>query len=152
MKALITTVTVFVAGMFLTTVALAGDVDDVKALEMLHMSTQSVDVNVQLHLEGHTGFGSNGGLLERYDSLEDERKESQAEADTGLRRNLQLRHLEVEIYGNLVAVSTSYMVVTITFPDGTTQQIANRRTGVLIKQGGQWKEVHHHGSPLRLSQ
>ncbi len=64
---------------------------------------------------------------------------------------VQLRHPEVEVYGN-VAVVTGYTVGTITSPDGTARPIANRRTVVLIKQGGQWKIAHRHLSPVRLPQ
>jgi len=67
------------------------------------------------------------------------------------KRNVQLRHPEVEVYGN-VAVVTGYTVGTITSPDGTARPIANRRTVVLIKQGGQWKIAHRHLSPVRLPQ
>ena len=61
--------------------------------------------------------------------------------------DLQLRHLNVKVYGN-VAVVTGYVVGTETSPDGTTEEVANRRTAVLVKQGGQWKEAHIHISPL----
>jgi len=47
----------------------------------------------------------------------------------------------------LTAVTTGYGVGMVTLLDGTTQQVAYRRTSVLIKQGGQWKEVHQHRSP-----
>jgi hypothetical protein len=35
-------------------------------------------------------------------------------------------------------------------PDGTIREVNWKRSGVMIKQEGQWKEVHHHRSPLRL--
>ncbi len=38
MKPVITTLTVFVAGMFLTTVALPDDVDDIRASELGHFA------------------------------------------------------------------------------------------------------------------
>ena len=89
-----------------------------------------------------------GELLSRSDSLEDERKNLQAQFDAGFKTNAQARHFEVKVYGNLTAVTTGYMVGTQTLPDGTTQQVNSQRTAVLIKQGGQWKEVHVHVSPL----
>ncbi len=147
MKAL---TTLFVVGMFATAVAIADDADDVKASEIEHFTTQSADVITQHHLAGHTGFGADGGLLGVTDSLEEERNDRRAEFDAGLKRNLQLRHLEATIYGD-VAVTTGYVIGTNTLPDGTTERVANRRTAVLIKQGGQWKEVHTHNSPLIIA-
>ncbi|MEC4679823.1 MAG: nuclear transport factor 2 family protein, partial [Nitrospirota bacterium] len=82
------------------------------------------------------------------EDLENQKNNLQAQLDAGVKFNVQLRHPEVEVYGN-VAVVTGYTVGTITSPDGTTRQVANRRTVVLIKQGDQWKAVHGHSSPLR---
>ncbi len=94
MKAL---TTLWVIGMFLTTAAMADDVDDVKASELEHFTTQSADVITQHHLAGHTGFGADDGLLGVTDSLEEERKTRRAEFDAGLTRNMQLRHLDAKI-------------------------------------------------------
>ena len=149
MKAL---TTLLVVGMFLTTVAMADDVDDVKAaMQRSQVAGNSGDANAgtQSLLEGHTRLGPGGGLLERYDSLEERRKDRQASFDDGLRLNLQDRHIEVSIYGNSTAVVTSYRVGTMTVPDGRTVRINNRITTVLVKQGGQWKIAHVHDSPLR---
>ncbi len=147
--------TLWVVGMFATTVAMADDVDDVKAaVQNYFAALNSGDVNawVQLYSAGHTNFSPDGGLLARSDSLEEQRKNRQAEFNAGLKFNLQPRHIEVRDYGNLTAVATSYVVGTINNPDGTTDRLNARRTAVLIKQGGQWKLVHRHISPLRLSQ
>ncbi len=151
MKAL---TTLLVVGMFLTTVAIADDVDDVKAaMERSQIAANSGDAYAATHslLEGVTGFGPIGGLLERFDSVEELRRNQQARFDAGLKLNIQSRHVEVSVYGN-TAVATSYRVGRITFPDGRTVQLNNRITTVWIKQGGQWKVVHQHNSPLRLPQ
>ena len=151
MKAL---TTLFVVGMFLTTVALADDADDVKAAMLDHLAVRNAGdayAYVQLHSPNRTIFGSAGQLLRRSNSLEDEMNDLQARLDAGVKWNVQLRHPEVEVYGN-VAVVTGYTVGTITSPDGTARPIANRRTVVLIKQGGQWKIAHRHLSPVRLPQ
>ncbi len=145
--------TLFAAGMFLTTVALADDVEDVEAavqkyFDSLHSG--DVDAWVQLFTEGHTTFSGGGGLLETTTSLEVQRKTRQAGVDSGLARNLQARHIEVKVYGNLTAVATNYVVGTLTPAGGTPQQVLRRRTAVLIKQGGQWKIVHRHISSLTL--
>ena len=147
MKAL---TTLLVVGMFLTTVAIADDVDDVKAaMQRSQVAGNTGDANTeaQMLLEGFTSFGFAGGLLERLD-LEEARKNRQAAFDAGLKFNLQDRHIEVSVYGN-TAVATSYRVGTINLPNGNTARPNNRITTVLIKQGGQWKIAHVHNSPLR---
>jgi len=152
MKAL---TTLLVVGMFLTTVAVADDVDDVRAaLNGLFAARNTGDVNawVQHFVAGHTSFGRGGGLLETFDSLEEQRKNQQARVDAGLKSNLQNRHIDVRVYGNSTAVATSYRVGTITLPNGNTARPNNRVTTVLIKQGGQWKMVHRHISLVRLPQ
>ncbi len=144
--------TLLVVGMFLTTVAIADDVDDVKAaMQRSQVAANSGDAGTQILLEGFTTFGFAGGLLERVD-LEEARKDRQASFDAGLKFNLQDRHIDVRVYGNSTAVATSYRVGTITLPNGNTVRPNNRITTVLIKQGGQWKIAHVHFSPLRLPQ
>ena len=152
MKALTTP---FVAGMFLTTVAIADDVDDVKAaVQRFYAALNAGDAGalMRLHAAENTRFGPGGGLLETSDSLEEQRKDRQAEFDAGLKYNLQARHIDVRVYGNSTALATFYGVGTITQPNGTTFQVNNRITRVWIKQGGQWKVDHSHLSPVRLPQ
>jgi ketosteroid isomerase-like protein len=146
MKAL---TTLLVVGMFLTTVAMADDVDDVKAATLEHfaaVNSGDADEYIKYYLPEFSVF-SGGGLLSRRTSLVENKKSFQDSVNAGFKRNLQLRNLEVRIYGN-TAVTTSYMVGTVTQPDGTTSRAASQRTGVLVKQAGQWKEVHNHRSPL----
>ncbi len=146
MKAL---TTLLVVGMFLTTVAMADDVDDVKAALQAHFdAVNSGDVNafVQYYPSESSSFVG-GGLLGKF-SLEDRRKNIQAGVDAGQKRNLQLRHIEVKIYGN-TAIATGYLVGTaVNPPNNSVLQLRMQRTAVLVKQGGQWKEVHHHRSAL----
>ena len=152
MKAL---TTLFVAGMFLTTVAMADDVDDVKAAaQRFYAALNAGDAGAltELHAAENTRFGPGGALLETSDSLEEQRKNQQAAFDAGPKYNLQARHIDVRVYGNSTAVATYYGVGSLAFPDGTTAQPNNRITTVLIKQGGQWKVVHRHLSPLSLAQ
>ena len=146
MKAL---TTLLVVGMFLTTVAVADDVDDVKAALQGHFDAVNFgDVNafVQYYPSESSSFAG-GGLLGKF-SLEDRRKNFQAGVNAGQKRNLQLRHIEVKIYGN-TAIATGYLVGTaVNPPNNDVLQLRMQRTAVLIKQGGQWKEVHHHRSAL----
>ena len=67
--------TLLVIGMFATTVAIADDVDDVKAaIQRRQVAANSGDAfaGTQILLEGVTSFGPTGGLLERFD-LEENR-------------------------------------------------------------------------------
>ena len=142
--------TLLVIGMFATAVAMADDVDDVKAALQRYtiaLSTGDASAMMQLHAAANTSFGPGGSLLATYDSPEERVKSFQANLDAGLKLNVQSRHVEVSVYGD-TAVTTSYGVGTITRPNGTTGQVNTRVTTVLIKQGGQWKEVHRHLSPL----
>jgi len=152
MKAL---TTLLVVGMFLTTVAIADDADDVKAaVQRFYAALNAGDAGAltELYAAGTTRFGTGGALLETFDSLEEKRKNQQAAFDAGPKYNLQARHIDVRVYGNSTAVATSYGVGRLTFPDGTTGQPNNRITAVMIKQGGQWKIVHRHLSPLSTPQ
>jgi len=151
MKAL---TTLLVVGMFLTTAAMADDVDDVKAAVQGHSdAVRAGDANawIQLHAAESTSFGAGGGLLERASSLEEARSGFQARVDAGVKLNIQQRHLAISVYGD-TAVTTSYGVGTITRPNGTTFQVNNRITRVWVKQGGQWKRAHQHLSPVVLPQ
>ena len=143
-----------VIGMFATVVAMADDAEDVKAALQRYgtaLSAGDAGALMQLHAAASTSFGAGGGLLATFDSAEERRNSFQALRDTGFKLNVQLRNVEVSVYGD-TAVTTSYGVGTVTQPNGTTVRVNNRLTTVLIKQGGQWKEVHRHLSPLRLPQ
>jgi ketosteroid isomerase-like protein len=99
----------------------------------------------------YSNFGRGGGLLNTSTSPEERRKDFQASVAAGFKRNYQLRNLEVKVYGN-TAVVTGYLVGAMTVPDGDVNRWTDRRTGVWVKQGGTWKEVHMHQSPIRLPQ
>jgi len=146
-------------------VAIGGDVEDVKEAYLRHITlsrTGQVDEFLKQHLPGHTAFGPDGGLLIRFDSLEDERNFRQAAAEGNRAGNdaassnvgsvaRQVRHLEVEIFGT-TALVTGYVRGPVTLPDGTRQQGTRRLTSVWVKQGNQWTEVHDHMSALVTTQ
>jgi ketosteroid isomerase-like protein len=143
---------IFTVGLLFIFPALADDMDDVtEAVEayFTSLNTGNVDGWIELFTEGHTTFAGGGGMLERADSLEEQRRVRQAGVDAGLARNLAGRHIEVRIYG-MTAVATNYVVGTLPVPGGTPQRILRRRTAVLVKQGDRWKIVHRHISSLNL--
>ncbi len=146
MKAL---TTLFVVGMFTTAVAMADDADDVRAAVRSYyaaLNSGNGAALAQLRIPEYSFFGG-GGLIERSSSSAQQRDDFQALADAGRKLDLQLRHMEVRVYGN-AAVVTGYSTGTNTAPDGTVNQTRQQRTGVWIKQGGQWREAHRHASPL----
>ncbi len=150
MKAL---TTFLVVGMFLMPGALADDVDDVKAAFLSMFAAINAGDSqglVRLYMPEFNDFGRGGALLNRTTSLEERRKARQALFDN-LKLNLQPRNVEVRVYGN-TAVVTAYLVGSNNPPNAEPNQFVDRRTGVWIKQGGQWKEVHTHQSFLRTPQ
>ncbi len=144
--------TLFAAGMFLMPVAMADDADDVEAVVQSYIAALNAgDANafMQYRIPERSSFGGGGGLLSRpASSLQEQRNALEAQVRAGVKRNYQITHMEVRVYGN-TAVVTGYLTGTRTEPNGTVTPRRDRRTGVFVKLGGQWKEVHHHQSPLR---
>ncbi|MEE9238110.1 MAG: nuclear transport factor 2 family protein [Thermodesulfobacteriota bacterium] len=154
MKKLILITMIFGWVVLLTTEAEAGDVEDIRKATLEHFVTfnaGNVAAHIEHHLQGHTGYSPDGGLLEVNESLEEEKMSLQADFDAGLKFDLQIQHLDVKVYGN-AAVVTGYLVGTVTNTDGTTSQVRDRRTAVLIKKGKKWKEVHTHISPIMTAE
>ncbi len=150
MKAL---TTLLVVGMLATTIAMADDSDDVKtAFLNLFTTLRAHDSQsmAQYYMPDYTDFGRGGGLLIRTATPEEKAKARQAIFDT-VNITLQPRNVEVQVYGN-TAVVTAYLIGSITPPNNETIRVNDRRTGVWVKQGGTWKEVHMHQSPIRLPQ
>ena len=141
--------TLFVVGMFATAVAMADDVDDVRAAVQSYfaaINSGNAAAVVRYRIPEYSVFVG-GGLIDRSSSIAQQRADFQALTDTGREVDLRIQHLEVRIYGN-TAVFTGYVTGTNTLLDGTVIPSRQQRTGVWIKQGGQWKEVHRHASPL----
>ncbi len=150
MKQLMVIGTTLLAGLLLTSGVQAGDVEDIIALEQGHYLARNngdLDTWVQYHLPERDGFGPNGGLLSQGTSAEEEKSSLKAQLDAGMKYNHRLIHVEVKIFGD-TAITTGYVVGSATSPDGTTSQAMMRRTGVVIKRNGQWKELHNHLSPV----
>ena len=145
--------TLFVIGMFATAIAMADDVDDVKAeMERYFAALNAGDAeSYAQHFVAQASSFAGGGLLNTATSLEAQRNGFQASVDAGLQRNMRLRHLDVRVFGNMTAVVTCYVIGSTTQADGTVVPNRVQRTAVLIKQGGQWKEVHQHRSDLNIA-
>jgi ketosteroid isomerase-like protein len=140
MKGLIVIGTTLLAGLLLSTGVQAGDVEDI-------IANGDLDTWVQYHLPERYGFGPGGGLLSHGTSAEEEKRSLKAQLDAGMNYNHRLVHVDVKVFGD-VAITTGYVVGSSTSPDGRTNQAMMRRTGVVIKRNGQWKELHNHLSPV----
>jgi ketosteroid isomerase-like protein len=124
--------------------------EEIIAAQHAHFETlRSGDTRAHIaeHAPEATSFDAAGGLLVEAQSLEEQVRDLQAVFDAGTILNSYLRHLQVRIYGD-AAVVTGYIMGTTTNPDGSVVPVMDRRTAVLIRQGGEWKEVHSHASPV----
>lgn len=149
MKRLSPVLLVFMGSLIVPTVGAAQDVDEIKAATLEHFAVLNAGdaaAHVQQHLAEASSFPAEG-LLEEYESREEQIASLQAEFDAGLKTDLTVRDLTVTVYGD-AAVVTGYVVGTVTSPDGTTEEVVSRRSAFLIRQGGQWLEAHSHSSPL----
>ena len=146
MKAL---TTLWVLGMFLATPVLADDVEDVKAAEMAARAAEAAGNTLGFYknmVPEFSIFPPTAGLL-AHPATEENRLRIQATFDGGTKYDIQVRNLDVQVYGN-TAISTNYVLATIHRPERETVRWNLRMTGVWVKQAGQWKEVHRHGSNL----
>lgn len=99
----------------------------------------------QQHLPEFTYFAGDGGLLWSFHSLEQQRAEFQATAPS-FSSKTYIRHCSAQVFGN-TGIATYYLVGAVTI--GTSTSTGTWRvTEVWVKQGNEWKEAHHHESPL----
>lgn len=70
-----------------------------------------------------------------------------AEFEGGLRYKLKWRHMDVKVYGE-TAITTGYIVGTLTQPDGRVKMGTWRTSLVWVKKDGVWKVAHDHMSEL----
>jgi len=101
----------------------------------------------QQHLPEFTHFSLRGGLLRTYRSIDEQHQAFQASPAAIF--NQQIRHFAAQVYGN-VAVATYYLVGSVKFGEESLTGTW-RVTEVWVRQGGEWKEAHHHESPLQAT-
>ena len=130
-----------------TGAAIADDADDVRAtIERHYTAINAMDMEAisSHHLEDFTMFFTDGGVLWESD-WEAASKRMGATVDFGT-LNVRMSDFEAQVYGN-VAVATFYLVGTNT-KGGKTRNVTNRVSAVWVKDASEWKEAHHHESPL----
>ena len=103
------------------------------------------DTILQQHLPEFTFFTSDGRLLWTFRSIDQQRTEFQ-ETDPSFTSKTYIRHCTAQVYGN-TGIATYYLVGSVTSGGGTTSGTW-RVTEVWVRQGNEWKEAHHHESPL----
>ena len=137
-----------ILGLILTAsaLAMADDVADIKsAMEKHFVTFNAGDAagHIAHHMARNSSFGPEGGALAVNDSSEEEIAELQASFEEGYKFDFQLVDLDVAMYGDM-AVVTSLQTGTVTTPDGKTENVKNRRTAIVVRDGNDWKEVHSH--------
>lgn len=125
----------------------ADDTADVRATIERHYTaihSDQIESVLNDHLEDMTMFLADGTVLWEHDWAEvSERMGATAVFGT---LNVRMSNFGAQIYGD-VAVATFYLVGTET-RDGKVRDITNRVSAIWVKSGGEWKEAHHHESPL----
>jgi ketosteroid isomerase-like protein len=118
--------------------------------ERHYAAIRAGDVNaiLQQHLPEFTFFTSDGGLLWTFRSLDQQRTEFQEMAPSFTSKTY-IRHCSAQVYGN-TGIATYYLVGSVTIGGNTTSGTW-RVTEVWVRQGNEWKEAHHHESPLLAS-
>jgi len=135
-------------GLLGSSLALADDAADVRATIERHYAAihaNDMDSIISHHLKDFTMFLSDGTVLWERDWKEVSDRMG-ATVDLGT-PNVRMSNFNAQIYGN-VAVATFYLVGTNTY-GGNTRNVTNRVSAVWVKDGSEWKEAHHHESPVR---
>ncbi|NIP18701.1 MAG: DUF4440 domain-containing protein [Xanthomonadales bacterium] len=139
--------TMTIIAVYLSPLANADDAGDVRATIERHyaaINSGQLESVFNDHLDDMTMFLADGTVLWEGD-WEEVSARMGATAVFG-ELNVRMSDFNVQLYGD-VAVATFYLVGTETRAD-TVRDITNRVTAVWIKSGGDWKEAHHHESPL----
>lgn len=124
------------------------DAASICALSEKHYSAiRGNDMNaiLQQHSNDFTFFTSDGGLLWTFRSTDQQRAEFEATL-SDFASKTYVRHCSAQVYGN-TGIATFYLVGSVTAGANTVSGTW-RVTEVWVKQANDWKEVHHHESPL----
>lgn len=127
--------------------ASADDATDVRSTIEQHYAAINSQENETVyghHLPGFTMYGADGGILWEADALETAERMKAVLPWPQLK--VRMANFNAQIYGD-VAVATFYLVGTVNL-DGNLQKVNNRVSAIWVRKGNEWKEAHHHESPL----
>ena len=126
---------------------LAQDAEEVRSVIEQHYAAIHANDLVAVfehHLPEMTWFPTDGRVLLEAGAVEAAERMG-ATLDFGT-INVYMSHFNAQVYGD-VAVATFYLVGPRTL-EGETTNSTSRVTAVWVRQAGEWKEAHHHESPL----
>ena len=139
--------TIGIFSIFLSSPVTADNAADVRAtIERPYAAihTDAIESVIDDHLEDMTMFLADGTVLWEHDWPEvSERMGTTVVFGT---LNVRMSNFNVQFYGD-TAVATFYLVGTET-REGKVRDITNRVSAIWDKSGSEWKEAHHHESPL----
>lgn len=93
------------------------------------------------------GFMLDGGYLITGFSLE----ALQAAASMGVAFDVEPQEIDIMIAGEGVAVAVALLEGSVTLPGGTVQEGSWRYSETRVNEGGVWKVVQYHFSPLEMA-
>lgn len=108
------------------------------------INAMNTDQILQQHLPNFSMFAGDGGVLWSFTSHDQQRREFSAGCPCEFK--VTIRDLDVSVYGN-AAVAMYYLAGSVRTALGAAQGTW-RVSEVWIRQGTEWKEAHHHESPL----
>ncbi len=142
-----TLVVAVAAVLFSTATVPVQDADAVRAAIERHYTAihaEDMAATVEHHLSDFSIFGREGGLLlEAGGQAAAERMGTPLDFGSS---SVYMNHFNAQIYGD-VAVATFYLVGSGN-ADGVGTSGTWRVSAVWVREGGVWKEAHHHESPL----
>ena len=110
------------------------------------ISAGEMSLVVDQHVGEFTGFLFGAGTLDRFGS-HDEQRQAWIEEGGELGADLTPRDIEVVVLDD-VALALFFLDGSLTLPDGQTLTGSWGVTEVWVREGDEWKELHHHDSPV----
>jgi ketosteroid isomerase-like protein len=93
------------------------------------------------------GFMLDGGFLINGFSME----ALEAAASMGVAFDIEPQEIDIMMAGEGVAVAVALLEGTVTLPGGSVQEGSWRYSETRIKEGGVWKVLQYHFSPLEMT-
>ena len=126
----------------------AQDAEDLRAaIERHYTAIHAGDIPavIEQHVPEMTWFANDGRLI--MESGSGEAAERMGTVIEFGEANVYMNHFNAQIYGN-VGVATFYLV-SVPKEGSENSSGTSRVTAVWVREGGEWKEAHHHESALK---